>query len=106
MNEQEEAVRRPFPLAVVVYHLYLHVLHSGLTPDEVVRMDDVAFGQFVGEACQITCDAHLVSYQGDEAPALTIGMMDGSVGISSKGTENMVRARCVSCVSGISPCCQ
>ena len=103
MNEQEEAVRRPFPLAVVVYHLYLHVLHSGLTPDEVLRKDDAAFGQFIAEGCQITRDAHLVSYQSDERPALAIGIMDGSIGISSRGTENMVRVRARPTLSSPTP---
>lgn len=89
MNSQQEAVRRPFPLAIVAYQIYLRLLHSGKTADEVLKMDDVGFGQFIAECFQITRDAHMVSYQGDETPGFA-QTADGKVTLRCKGTENMV----------------
>jgi hypothetical protein len=100
MNSQEEAIKRPFPLAIVAYHISLRLLHSGLTPDGVLKLPDAPFGHFVAECCQITRDAGLAPYQRDIVPGFTC-TMSGSIKIDARSTENMVTPP--SCVSSIQP---
>lgn len=89
MNHQEECLKRKFPLAIVAHQIYLRLLHSGLTAEEALKLDEFKFSQFIAESCHITRDAHAVSYQGDEIPGLSF-TMDGRFGIRCRGTENMV----------------
>jgi hypothetical protein len=89
MNTQEEALTRRLPLPIVMYHVYLRVLHSGLTPDEVMKLNDTEFGHFVGECCQITRDAAITPYQRDVTAGF--GMtLTGKIKLIARGTENMV----------------
>jgi hypothetical protein len=89
MNNQEECLNRKFPLAIVAHQIYLRLLHSGLTAEEALKLDDFKFSQFIAESCHITRDAHAVSYQGDEVPGLSF-TLDGRFGVRCRGTENMV----------------
>lgn len=89
MNSQEEALNRPLPIPLVAYHICLRILHSGLTAEAVLKLDDVAFGRLFAQALQITCDAGLVPYQRDFVPGLAVSMT-GSLVLMGKGTENMV----------------
>ena len=89
MNSQEEAIKRPFPLAIVAYHICLRLLHSGLTPEGALQLSDGPFGHFIAECCQITRDAGLVPYQRDIVPGFEC-TLSGSIKIAARGTENMV----------------
>lgn len=89
MNSQEMSVKRLLPLPLVAYHIVLKILHSGMTADAVLKMDDVNFGKFIAQAMQITCDAFLVPYQRDFIPGFGFSMT-GGLGVVARGTENMV----------------
>lgn len=90
MNVQEECVDRALPLPVVLYHIYLKVVHSGMTIRDVLAMNDVEFGQFVGESMQITCSAGLFPYEQDFVPGLCLSLFHG-ITLGAVPTENMVR---------------
>ena len=89
MNSQEESLKRPLPIQLVAYHIYLRILHSGMTAEAILKLDDVAFGRFFAQALQITCDAGLVPYQRDFVPGLAVSMT-GGLKVQPRGTENMV----------------
>ncbi len=90
MNEQEECVKRLMPIGVLVYHMYLKTVHSGMTANNVLAMDDERFSQFYGQGLQITCDAALVPYQKDFVPGLALSFTEGFT-LAAVGTEDMVR---------------
>ncbi len=90
MNAQEECLERYLPLAVVVYHAYLKIQHTGLTAESILKLDDTRFGQFFAQLHHITCDAGLAPYQPDIDPALVF--TPEGLGIGARGTENIVSA--------------
>ena len=90
LNAQEESVRRIMPIAIVVYHMYLKVVHSGMTMEEVLSLDDEHLGQFFSGGLQITCDAGLFPYERDFIPNLCLSLFHG-IDIAAVGTEDMVR---------------
>jgi hypothetical protein len=90
MDAQEESVRRPLPLAIVLYHIYLKTVHSGMTMEQVLALDDVEFGRFGAEALQITCSAGLFPYEQDFVPGIYLSFFHG-VGVGATPTEDMVR---------------
>lgn len=97
MNAQEEALTRRLPLAIVMYHVYLRVLHSGLTPEEVLGLPDTEFGHFVGECLQFTRDPAITPYQRDITDGL--GMtFSGKITLMARPTENMVLSLSLLCV--------
>jgi hypothetical protein len=89
MDAQEECVKRPLPLAVVLYHVYLKTVHSGMTMQQVLDLDEVEFGQFLGEAMQITCSAGLFPYEQDFEPGLCLSFFHG-ITLAAVPTEDMV----------------
>ena len=89
INSQEESLKRPLPIPLVAYHIALKILHTGMTVDAVLKMDDVSFGKFFAQAMQITCDAGLVPYQRDFIPGYGFSM-SGGITLVARGTENMV----------------
>jgi hypothetical protein len=94
MNAQEECIKRRLPVAVVFYHLYLKIVHSGLTAQEVLSLDDAQFGQFLAEGFQINCCAGLFPYEQDFLPCLSLSFEDGlTLGVS--GTEDLVSLACM-----------
>lgn len=93
MNIQEECVDRALPLPIVLYHVYLKLVHSGRTIDDVLAMDDAEFGQFLGEAMQITCSAGLFPYEQDFVPGLCLSFFHG-ITLSTVPTEDMVSLSC------------
>lgn len=98
MNAQEECVKRPLPLPVVMYYLYLKVVHSGKTISDVLSMEDEEFGQFVGEGLQGTCSAGLFPYEQDFEPGLCLSFFHG-ITLTAVPTEDMVRHLHVFCVT-------
>jgi hypothetical protein len=93
MNAQEECVQRDLPLPVVLYHMYLKVVHSGKTLSEVLHLDDAWFGQFGSESLHITCSAGITPYERDFEPCLVMNFFSG-LGLNPVGTEDMVSSRC------------
>lgn len=91
MNAQEESVTRLIPLPVVLYHLYLKVVHSGMTVDEILSLPEGRRAQFYGESLQITCSAGLFPYEKDFKPGVALSLWHG-IGITAVGTEDMVRS--------------
>jgi hypothetical protein len=89
MNAQEECVSRPLPVGVVVYHLYLKLVHSGMTMDEVLSMDDEHFGQFLSQGFQINCSAGIFPYEKDFVPGLCLSFFEGLT-LGPVPTEDMV----------------
>lgn len=90
MNAQEECVSRPLPLAVVLYHIYLKAVHSGMSFEQILALDDVQFGQFGAEGLQISCSAGIFPYEKDFVPGIGISFFHGLV-LSAVPTEDMVR---------------
>jgi hypothetical protein len=89
MNAQEECLDRQIPIGVAVYHMYLKLVHSGLTAQQVLALDDEPFGQFVGQAFQITCDAGLVPYEKDFIPGLALSFTEGFT-LAAMASEDIV----------------
>jgi hypothetical protein len=69
--------------------MYLRILHTGMTVEEILKLDDVEFGKFVGQSLQITRDAGLTPYQRDFVPAFCISPL-GGLKLTGQPTENMV----------------
>ena len=65
MHAQEETLQRELPVALVLYHLHLKLVHSGETAESMLGMDDARFGTFLAQGLQFTCDPGLVPYQRD-----------------------------------------
>ncbi len=65
MHAQEETLQRELPLALVLYHLHLKLVHSGETAESMLRLDDAGFGTLFAQGLQFTCDPGLVPYQRD-----------------------------------------
>lgn len=88
MHAQEESIKRVLPMPVVVYHMYLKLVHSGETAESVLAMADPEFGTFVSQGWQITCDPGLVPYERDAALGASIGphLFDNTL----VDTENIV----------------
>ncbi len=95
MNSQEECLERFIPVALVVYHAYLKILHTGMTAESILKLDDARFGQLFAQMHHITCDAGLAPYQPDVVPELTFS--PGGLGIGARGTENIVSVLAISC---------
>ena len=93
MNSQEECVNRPLPLAVVIYHMYLKAVHSGMSFEQILSLDDVQFAQFGSESLQISCSAGIFPYEKDFVPGIGLSFFHGLV-LSAVPTEDMVRALC------------
>lgn len=89
MNAQEECLDRQIPIAVAVYHVYLKLVHSGMTAEQVLALDDSGFGQFIGQAFQITCDAGLVPYEKDFIPGLALSFVEGFT-LAAVASEDIV----------------
>lgn len=89
MNAQEECVARPLPLAIVLYHVYLKAVHSGMSFEQILALDDVQFGQFGAEAMQIACSAGLFPYEKDFVPGIGLSFFHGLV-LQAVPTEDMV----------------
>jgi hypothetical protein len=89
MNMQEESVSRPLPIPFVVYNFFLCLVHSGMTMESALKLDDEKFGHLFGECCQVTRDSGLVPYQRDFAPGFTVSMT-GGLKLGARDTENMV----------------
>ncbi len=89
MNAQEESVTRLIPLPVVLYHLYLKVVHSGMNVGEILSLPEDRRAQFYGECLQITCSAGLFPYEKDFKPGVSLSLWHG-IGITAIGTEDMV----------------
>ena len=89
MNAQEECVSRPLPISVVVYHLYLKLVQSGMTMDETLSLGDEAFGMFLGQGFQINCSAALFQYEKDFVPGLCLSLFEGLT-LAAVPTEDMV----------------
>lgn len=90
MGSQEAALDRVLPTALVVYHIFLKLYHSGMTMESVLKLGPAQFGQFLAEALQITCDAGLTPYERDFVPGLALSFTTGMT-IRATGTEDMVR---------------
>jgi hypothetical protein len=92
MHAQEDTIQRIMPIAVVVYHMYLKIVHSGQTAESVLAMDDSEFGGFFPQGLQITCDAGLVPYERDAKLCLTLNFGEGSALFKNAlaDTENLV----------------
>jgi len=88
MHAQEESIKRVLPMPVVVYHMYLKLVHSGETAESVLAMADPEFGTFVSQGWQITCDPGLVPYERDAGLGASIGphLFDNTL----VNTENIV----------------
>lgn len=91
MGSQEESLERVLPMALVVYHLYLKLYHTGMTMAGVMKLSDGPFGQLFAQALQITCDAGLTPYERDFVPAFGFSFSAGLTLVAT-GTENMVCA--------------
>jgi hypothetical protein len=91
MSAQEESVNRRLPIPLVAYHLYLKTIHSGMTGQEILSMDDAQFGQFFAESFQITCDAGLFPYEKDFIPSLSLSFEEG-IFLTASGTEDLVHS--------------
>lgn len=89
MSAQQECVLRPLPIAIVSYHLYLKLVHSGMTAQEALALSDEKYGQFIGQGLQINCDAAVFPYEMDFVPGLSLSFFEG-VTIAAVPTENMV----------------
>lgn len=92
MHAQEDTINRFRPIAIVVYHMYLKIVHSGETAGSVLAMGDSEFGIFFPQGLQITCDAGLVPYERDAKLCLTLNCK-GKGGLFSNAladTENLV----------------
>ena len=91
MNAQEECVDRSLPLAVVLYHVYLKAVHSGMPFETILGLDDVQFAQFGGKAFQINCSAGIAPYEKDFVPGISLSFFHG-LELTAVPTEDMVRA--------------
>lgn len=89
MNAQEECVDRALPLAVVLYHVYLKAVHSGMSFQQILELNDVEFGKFGAEAMQITCSAGLFPYEQDFVPGISLSFFHG-LQLQATPTEDMV----------------
>ena len=99
MNLQEGMLNRKLPIQLVVYHIHMQILHSGLTPQEVLALDTVSFGKFIAQALQPTRDPGWTPYERD----FSVGMMctmSGRLSLGVRDTENMV---CTPFHSRVSP---
>ncbi len=90
MSAQEESIKRRLPVALVAYHVYLKIIHSGLTAQQILELDDASFGQFLAEAFQLTCDAGLFPYEKDFIPSLSLSFEEG-IFLTASGTEDLVK---------------
>jgi hypothetical protein len=90
LGAMEASVTRKLPVQLALYHVYLKIVHSGMTVQEVLALPDGEFGQFVGEALQFTCDAGLFPYEKDFIPALSLSFSEGLT-LAAYGTEDLVR---------------
>lgn len=92
MNSQMQALDRRLPIQVVCYHMYLRMLHSGMSAEQVLALPPAEFGRFIGECCQITRDAALVPYERDTTVGVQISFSNGfGFGLGLCDTEDMVR---------------
>lgn len=89
MDAQEQCVNRPLPLAIVLYHVYLKAVHSGMSFEQILALNDVQFAQFGGEAMQITCSAGIFPYERDFVPGVGFSFFSG-VSLTAVSTEDMV----------------
>lgn len=91
MNSQMEALDRRLPMQLVCYHIYLRLLHSGMSARQVVGLPPAEFGRFIGECCQVTRDACLVPYERDTTVGVQITFSNGfGFGLGLRDTEDMV----------------
>jgi hypothetical protein len=91
MDAQEESVRRLAPIPIVLYHLYLKTVHSGMTIEEVLAMPEEPFACFFGEGLEINCDAAIFPYEQDFVPGVGISFFDGlGLTLTAVPTEDMV----------------
>lgn len=93
MNAQEECVDRALPLPVVLYHIYLKAVHSGMSFEDILGLEDVQFAQFGGESLQINCSAGIFPYEKDFVPGIGLSFFHGLV-LTASGTEDMVSTYC------------
>jgi hypothetical protein len=98
MDAQEESVRRIAPIPIVLYHLYLKTVHSGLTVQEVLSLPDEAYARFTGEGFEVNCCAALFPYEQDFVPGVAISFFDGfGLTLTAVPTEDMVSLRLSLC---------
>ena len=101
MDAQEESVRRLAPIPIVLYHLYLKTVHSGMTMKEVLEMEDEPLARFFGEGLEINCDAAIFPYEQDFVPGVGISFFDGlGLTLTAVPTEDMVSSAhlCLLCL--------
>lgn len=89
MNLQEGGIKRLLPIQLVAYNFFMCLVHTGMTMDTILKMDNKKFGQLFGECCQINVDGGLVPYKRDFSPGFTISMT-GGLKLVARDTENMV----------------
>lgn len=91
LNSQMESLDRRLPIQLVCYHIYLRLLHSGMSAKQALALPPAEFGRFIGECCQLTRDPCLVPYERDTTISMGITFA-GSVGfeLSLRDTEDMV----------------
>jgi hypothetical protein len=91
MDAQEESVRRLAPIPVVLYHLYLKTVHSGMTAQEVLSLPDQAYAQFTGEGFEVNCCAAIFPYEQDFVPGVAVDFFGGlGLTLTAVPTEDMV----------------
>jgi hypothetical protein len=89
MNMQEESLDRKLPIPFVMYNFFLCLLHSGMTVEAALKLNDEKFGQLFSECCQVNTDVGIVPYKRDFAPGFTVSMT-GGLKLVARDTENMV----------------
>jgi hypothetical protein len=85
LHAQEETLDRVVAPGLLLYSIYLKLVHSGETIDSLLEMKDVDFARHVGASCQVTCDAGLVPYEKDGTERVVCKMRGMAALIHSNG---------------------
>ena len=92
LHFQTDSVTRLLPHQLVLYHMYLKIVHSGLTAEQVLALPDDEKGQLFLEGLLPNCCAGAFPYEQDFIPCISLSLEEG-LSIAPLGTEDMVGAR-------------
>ena len=92
LHFQTDSITRLLPHQLVVYHMYLKAVHSGMTIPQILALPDDEKGQLFLEGLQLNCCAGIFPYEQDFVPAFSLSLEEGLC-LAPRGTEDMVRAR-------------
>ena len=101
LHFQADSITRLLPHQLVLYHMYLKIVHSGMTAKQILELPDEEKGQLFLEGLQVNCCAGIFPYEQDFVPCVALSF-DTGVGLVPLGTEDMVRTHALLAVKSSS----